>query len=665
MQFIYRVKHIIIISCISIIVTLFLGFIFQNSIWSEFEKFFLFHGTTFQKESENIVIVRIDEKTINTLQNQDLRILNFQKSIFAQLIEIIEKDNAGTIGIDVIFWNESSESDKITLEKMLNSFNNIVIAGKIGIAPEYKNQSLPLDIYQKTTLWAVDTLLVWDSVTYYPPQSYYSWKLIDAFGIGIFKKWKNIVSTWSISEWEYRLTPVQKIPLEVWNIIRIPFFHTPLQYPSISMIDVLQKNFESWYFSGKIVLIGEYGTLLHDEFLTPVDRRIRMPWIEIHANIIDSLITQTHIHSIDGYLDIVLLLCMSIFMAWLIFSLWVWATIIIFIGSIIGIIFWWKLLLFWYEIYIHIFQYIINIVTVFIIAYMYRYVVLDKNRRYLKNVFSKYVSPELVKEIEKHPEKVWIWWEKRHLAIFFSDIEWFTTISEKLLPEELTKVMNEYLNAMTDVLVKQWWTLDMYIGDAVMGFFGAPILLDRVEHRACETALAQLKILKDLNLEWSKTDIPHISILIWIASGDVIVGNFWSWVRFDYTVFWDRVNLASRLEGINKYYGTQICVSEHIFQKVSQDFYCRELDTIRVKWKNEWVKIYELIGKMTDIHNTSTYDIYTNALEVYYAWDYSSAIEILSKNLQDKPSQNLTLRCKQILRSEITVIDGIFDMKGK
>lgn len=235
---------------------------------------------------------------------------------------------------------------------------------------------------------------------------------------------------------------------------------------------------------------------------------------------------------------------------------------------------------------------LLDVWTYFIVAdisaliggYIYRYFVVDANRRFLSNAFGHYISPDIVKQLSKDPESLSLGGQRRDLTVFFSDIAGFSGISEQLSTEALFKLMNEYLSEMTDILVANNGTLDKYIGDAVMGFYGAPLPLERTAYWACKTALEQQARLKILNQKWSADGIPPILTRIGIHAGEVMVGNIGSKERFNYTAMGDNVNLASRLEGVNKEYGTLICLSAQAAEEAgTNDFIFRKLDLIRVK----------------------------------------------------------------------------------
>nr|HNH55725.1 adenylate/guanylate cyclase domain-containing protein [Leptospiraceae bacterium] len=181
-----------------------------------------------------------------------------------------------------------------------------------------------------------------------------------------------------------------------------------------------------------------------------------------------------------------------------------------------------------------------------------------------------------------------------------SDIRGFTTLSEALSPEELVKLLNEYLSSMTEIIIETKGTIDKYMGDAIMAFWGAPVDLEDHAYYACIASLIQMDKLEKLQNSWKERNLPSIDIGIGLNTGYAVVGNMGSSQRMDYTCMGDTINLGSRLEGSNKTYGTNIIISEYTYERVKDRVYARELDLVQVKGKTHPVRIYELIGLVND-----------------------------------------------------------------
>lgn len=232
----------------------------------------------------------------------------------------------------------------------------------------------------------------------------------------------------------------------------------------------------------------------------------------------------------------------------------------------------------------------------FAAASAWSYAVEGRDRRRMTAAFGHYVSPEIVRRIAASPESLRLGGERREVTFYFSDIAGFTTFSEKLEPEALTKLMNTYLGHMTETVLETGGTLDKYIGDAVMAFWGAPLPVEGHALVACKVALANQAKLARLRAQWAAAGWPPVHNRIGLNTGPAIIGNMGSPKRFSYTAIGDSVNLASRLEGANKPYGTGIMISESTRQAAGDAVEVRELDYLKVKGKNLPIRVYELLG---------------------------------------------------------------------
>jgi adenylate cyclase len=214
----------------------------------------------------------------------------------------------------------------------------------------------------------------------------------------------------------------------------------------------------------------------------------------------------------------------------------------------------------------------------------------------MKLAFSKYVSKDVVEEILRNENAIELRGQKLFMSVYFSDIRGFTEFSEKMDPLELSELLNKYFTPMSAIITKHQGTIDKYIGDAVMAMFGAPINYPDHATQACRAALQCVQALENINRDFQARGWPRIDIGIGINSGYMNAGNIGSETIQNYTVIGDSVNLASRLESLNKEYHTHIIISEYTYEIVKAHFECRELDTVNVKGKKEPVRIYELLN---------------------------------------------------------------------
>ncbi len=238
--------------------------------------------------------------------------------------------------------------------------------------------------------------------------------------------------------------------------------------------------------------------------------------------------------------------------------------------------------------------------------------------------------------------------------MLFSDIRGFTSLSERMSPEALVSLLNEYLSPMTQIVMNERGTLDKYIGDALMAIFGAPLNVPDHPRRACQAALQMIEELRRLSPKWKEKGWPHISIGVGINTGEAIVGNMGANMRFDYTAIGDAVNLASRLEGLNKLYGTQIIISKSTLDGIDpSQFLVRELDLVRVKGKEKPVSIFELIGPSGDGQKEALVGLFTEAWNLYQGQEFYEAMEkfagILKVFPEDKPSALFHERCLEYI----------------
>jgi adenylate cyclase len=267
---------------------------------------------------------------------------------------------------------------------------------------------------------------------------------------------------------------------------------------------------------------------------------------------------------------------------------------------------------------------------------------------------------------------------KTDITVMFSDIRGFTSISEKLDAQELALFLNGYLSDMTRIVFDTQGTLDKYIGDAVMAFWGAPYEDPGHAARACNAALAMMRRIRELQKQWESEGKPRLDIGIGLNTGVASVGNMGSALRYGYTALGDAVNLSSRLEGLNKDYGTHILANESTYAAAKDaGFLFRELDIIRVKGKLQPVTIYELVGKLSELQQDAVFpDLqqcfaqFAEARQLYLQRQWPAAQQALQSILDrwpnDGPSRMYWKRCQEYLFDEPPAAwDGVFTMTHK
>ena len=299
---------------------------------------------------------------------------------------------------------------------------------------------------------------------------------------------------------------------------------------------------------------------------------------------------------------------------------------------------------------------------------VYNYIQEEKNKNFLKESFGTYVSPELIDQMYESGEEPSLGGEEGYHTAFFTDIQSFSAFSEKLTASELVALLNQYLTDMTDVLLENNGTLDKYIGDAIVAFYGAPIDVDNHEYWACKTAIEMQDKLAILREGWQEEgdrwpEIVHnMQNRIGISSGQMVTGNMGSEARMNYTMMGDNVNTAARLESSAKQYGIYIQIADSTYQAVKEKVVVRDLDNVRVLGKNEPVKVWELIsevGQEPDQYK-KILPAYHEALDLYKSQEWSKAIDAFkaSDELEEmfggrktNPSRIYIPRCEHYLEN--------------
>lgn len=406
--------------------------------------------------------------------------------------------------------------------------------------------------------------------------------------------------------------------------VLVPFRGRQGSFPYVPATDVLSGTADASLLENAIVLVGTSAAGLLDLRVTPVGKVYN--GVEVHANIVSGLLDGNFKHRPDytraielftlfvvGVLLAVAMPFVSPVMAFI---------LLIVLGAIIvaGNLYYWQ----YHDLVIPLASSVMYLLITSFLHMNYGFFVESRNKRRLSGMFGQYVPPELVDEMDKQDSEISMEGESRDMSVLFSDVRGFTTISEGLEPRELTQFMNEFLSPITEVIHNHRGTIDKYMGDAVMAFWGAPLADPDHARNALLAGMQMIRSMRTLAEDFLARGRPELRIGVGINSGTMNVGNMGSKFRMAYTVLGDAVNLGSRLEGITKNYGVDIIVSEYTAAKVP-DFTFRELDRVRVKGKNEPVSILEPLGVTSEVEPADLDELmrYRQAMEYYLAqqWD--------------------------------------------
>ena len=602
-----------------------------------------------------IVLVAIDDRSIQSIGRWP-----WDRAVFAELIDKLSQ--AKVIAIDVGFYEISNnESDQKLISAATRSGNVIVpieftrfdnIGGKVA----GKDPLLPLSgLRQVAQAGYVNIQTDSDGIT-------------RSANLDISSEYSSFTALILKT-----ISPSLTVPATARFLIN--FVGAPGSFARHSLVDALNGKISPEALSDKIVLVGSTAPDLHDEYFVPTSGGDAMPGVEIHANALQTLFSQTYLHP-QPYWSVLLCILLAVLVAFSLlmrFSLRIALPLILL--AIIGYVLI-AIALFDRGIIMNLFYAPMSAAGSASALVAYFYVSERKARTFISNAFGKYVSPHYIDEMIKNPEKLSLGGEARVITIFFSDIRGFTSISEKLSATQLVHFMNDYLTEMTNLVLSTGGCVDKYIGDAIMAFWNAPLKQEDHYYRAADCSLKMVVALKKKQKVWEKDGLPYLDIGIGLNTGEAVIGNMGSHDRFNYTAMGDTINLGSRLEGVNKPYGTRIIVSSTTYDLLKDKYLLRPVDRIAVKGRAAPLMIYELLNS----HENSTADEkayaqdFGKALALYFEQKWPHAIKAFSsikKNFKhidsSETSSSLFIeRCKSFHKETPgKKWDGVYVMKTK
>ncbi len=461
----------------------------------------------------------------------------------------------------------------------------------------------------------------------------------------------------------------RQIPVSSRGSILLNFYGKGHTISHISALDVLENRVPAHSLVGKLVFVGVTEKAVGDLVPTPTDPNF--PGTEVHCTFASNVLQDFYLKR-DArvyFLDILTILFIPIGIG--IISVIASNTFFSFLGFLLfgAIYFYLNFFAFvHFNIRLATIYPLFEFIMAFILLEVYKNFVVEQKSRYLKRAFSSYISGDLVNELIRSPDKLKLGGEQKEISVLFLDIRDFTSISEKLSPEELVSLLNHFFGPLTDIVLGNRGMLDKYIGDAMMALFNVPLGLKDHPGAAVKSAVEIVEKVKQLNRKFSSQGLPQLKIGIGINSGEAVVGNLGTRSRFDYTAIGDTVNLASRLEGLNKYLGTTILLSQFTYKRIrDKRFNTRKVGNIRVKGKKYPITVYEVLVS----ENFSLQDIkfFEKAVEAFLEGEYPIAEEIF-KGLWEKkgdPVSRYYLKRIEELRSQDFLPDGhnFLDFKVK
>ncbi len=462
----------------------------------------------------------------------------------------------------------------------------------------------------------------------------------------------------------------QTIPLDN-NGRMLLHYRGPFQtFRYISLYDVIEERIPPEFFRDKVVFVGASYAGLAD--LKPVPVQSIYAGVEIHATSFHNLMVGDPMKVTPQWISLLLALILTTITGMAVGVLRVRQVFFILLFVVLG----------YSAVALYVFashQLVIAMVLplgamIFsgIASSTYKYVVEEKDKRFLRSAFTRYVSDALVTQLVQHPDTLKLGGDRRVLTLMFSDIRSFTTLSEQLDPERLGIMLNRYLTEMTDIIFEEQGTLDKYIGDAVVAIFGAPLPYEDHPQRAIDAAIRmQERILELHSIDlYKNSPFETVRAGIGVHTGPVMVGNFGSEVRFDYTAIGDSMNLASRLEGLTKYYRCKILCSSDTLEHLDDTIVHRRIDRVKVKGKHEPVDLIEILGYKGKVDvPDGMLESFEQALKLYLEGDFSKALDQFRDHLKrfpgDGPALSMAERQQEILDKENFQWEGAWNMMVK
>lgn len=595
---------------------------------------------------DDIVIVAIDDVSI-----QQFGVWPWPRTLHADMIDRLSDYGAKVIGYDVTFAESSTEEADARLAEAIANSGRVVLAAEAKFSEEK-----PVDVSDLDRMGSA----VWISDYLHPKQQFAD--VAADYGVttlltdpdGIVRRAAIDFSTEDptfaadvASDFQAR-THFLSVSFQ-----RIGFAGPPGAFKKISFANVLLGDVGREAFEGKIVLVGATASDLHDEHLTPFGGGVMMSGVEVQANIIQSIL-ENRFYRTFGPLETALAY-LVLAVLFVLFASFLRLRYVVIITAGLSIAY---LLLALGLSSAGILAPMLGPATVLVlitaIDVVYRYWTEKQQKRWVQDAFGRYLAPQVIDKLIKGETELKLGGIKKELTIMFSDIRGFTSLSEKLTPEALVAQLNEYLTVMTGEVLKSEGTLDKFIGDAVMAFWGAPIEQKDGASRAAGTALSMKKRLSELCEKWRREGKPEFAIGVGMNTGHVIVGNMGAEQRFDYTVIGDDVNLASRLEGQTKTYGVMILATESTKNKLGDGFVTRRIDLIAVKGKKKPVWIFEVMDFAGNRKAEELSAEFGKAVELYQGRNWEGAQKIfggLAVRLDDKPSKLYVERCEAMKKN--------------
>ncbi|TKJ41755.1 hypothetical protein CEE37_04080 [candidate division LCP-89 bacterium B3_LCP] len=610
-----------------------------------------------------IQIVAIDDQSFSVLNQK----WPLGGSIYARAIRNLNRAGADLIVFDIEFTEANSlyPGEDSTFAEAIAEAGNVILAGKLAYTYGL-HQQIPTVRPVPPNQVLLNTGASWGIANEIPDSDGFTRRYITQLQSGestynslVLEALRNVGESSENHQEDF------DILLHDDSSFLINYYGPPGTFPAISLASVLDdsdfdlgEEYDTNYmdyvtsdlksgvnpFLDKIVLIGAAAEELQDTKNTPFlnygTTPQKMPGVEMHANALQTVIDGSFLRRITAFSAVIMCLMLAYLMFYVskrikplgsILALLV-TTVVVF--SIVHLAF------IYFNLWVDLIAPVNTIFLTSIFAAVFGYWLERSEKFRISEMFSKYLPKRVVKELIAKPELLKLGGERRNLTILFADLEGFTALTQKLDPEVLVEMINEYMTVMTEAISAHGGIIDKYEGDLVMAEFGVPVSSEDHHEHACRAALEMRSQLENLHIRWHALDLPNPPMRIGINSGEVIVGNMGSQDLFDYTVIGDAVNICAKLEKANKLYGTIILISNETHNGLPDGFVTRRLKDLILKGRQQVVEVYELIAADADALNKDQkflLDHYQSGWSYFTDGEYMQAAICFETALQVKP----------------------------
>ena len=657
------------------------------------------------KATNNIRLILLDQNSLDWAKETNGLTWPWPREIYGAIVNFCKRNGAKAVAFDVLFTDPSSYGveDDAAFAQVVSDFGHVALATFLSnqnanhYSPPFGDNCPSLDQWQKNAAGKIRTFTkssipveelasqaaVLCNVSLHPDPdgifrkvdllSIFDDKVLPSLGLGVFLA----ANPGATLEFSPRFLKVgeQKIPIDANGDTILRYRGPSGTHKIYSAAAVLQSEIQILNgeqpnirdpnaFKDKYVMFGFSAPGLYDLRPSPISGVY--PGVEIYATLLDNFLSGDFMRQLPTSVTVTLLISLALICAVSVTYLSSVSSSIIAIAVFISF----PVFLsfgayrqgFWLPLVVQEIAIVVTIGLVLVINFATE----GRQKRFIKNAFKHFLSPAVIEQLIVHPERLKLGGERRVLSIFFSDLQSFTSISENLEPEPLIELLNEYLTAMTDIIHEEGGTIDKYEGDAIIAFWNAPLEISDHAVKAVRAALRCQARLAEMRPAFRKRIGTDMHMRIGINTGSAVVGNLGSHTRFDYTVIGDAVNLAARLEGANKQFGTFTMISQSTYDLIQKNFKTRELARLTVVGRNEPVTVYEPMMPADYETRKEIFNTFNRGLDFFYKGDMEHGGKVFAEiQAHDPAAEAYAKKCKTFLSKELKNWHGDWVMKTK